>query len=104
MSASFPQATIECHSVFFCFWPSCPVQLREVASRKLATRCPPGVVRTSGSEPRLPTRMTLFTPATLHPQTKMVVSRIYQDDRPPRERRQGASGGRIDALAVRRVA
>src|SRR6185436_18605868 len=103
MSASFPHATIECHSVFSWRCPSCPVQLRDVANLKFATRCPPGVVRTSGSEPRFPTRMTLFTPATMHPQAMMVMSRIYEDDRPPGQGRQGASGGSIDALAVGRL-
>src|SRR5712671_841017 len=68
MSASLAHATIECHSVFSCFCPSFPVHCLEVASRKFATRCPPGVVRSSGSDPRLPTRMTLFTPATVYPQ------------------------------------
>src|SRR5678816_3801767 len=77
MSASFPHATIECHSVFSWRCPSCPVHCRDVARRKLATRCPPGVDRTSGSDPRLPTRMTLFTPATVYPQSKDVCVGAY---------------------------
>src|SRR5438034_3094827 len=97
MSASFPQATIECHSVFSWRWPSWPVQLREVASLKFATRCPPGVVRTSGSEPRFPTRMTLFTPATMHPQCLDGYVGTKRTVGSRRVRRQDASGGPIDA-------
>src|SRR5258707_7247502 len=91
MSASLAHATIECHSVFSCFCPSFPVHCLEVASRKFATRCPPGVVRTSGSDPRLPTRMTLFTPATLHPQCDEVCVGDFLDDRLPGAPRQGVS-------------
>src|SRR2546422_9699810 len=115
MSASFAQATIECHSVFSWRCPSCPVQLREVANLKFATRCPPGVVRTSGSDPRLPTRMTLFTPATIHPQYDEVCVGAFLDDRLPRAPRQAglygacawgpptATAATIDAPGPRRV-
>src|SRR5512147_1845033 len=94
MSASFPHATIECHSVFSWRWPSCPVHWRDVASRKLATRWPPGVDRTSGSDPRLPTRMTLFTPATVYPQSKDVCVGAYDSTIGARGPvRQGDPGG-----------
>src|SRR5512145_1249265 len=117
MSASFPQATIECHSVLSWRWPSWPVQDRDVASLKFATRWPLGVARTSGSEPRLPTRMTLFTPATLHPQCDDVYVGAFGDDMRPIRARQAygfpgpdhtgfpASGGApaaIDSLGFQR--
>src|SRR5665213_921949 len=54
------QTTQRCHSVFSCFSPLGLLQLRLVASEKVATRFPPVVERTSGSAPRLPMRVTLF--------------------------------------------
>src|SRR6185437_1963797 len=49
-----------CHSVFSCFSPLAPVQLRPVAMENDATRLPPDVDRTSGSLPRFPISITLF--------------------------------------------
>src|SRR5262245_45573855 len=54
------QHTTRCHSVFSCFSPPGPVHCRLVASDRLATRDPLLVLRTSGSAPKLPIRMTLF--------------------------------------------
>src|SRR5712664_3203502 len=65
-SADLPQTTTRCHSVRSCFWPALSVHASLVATVKFATACPLGVYRTSGSRPRLPTRMTLLTlPAML---------------------------------------
>src|SRR3989441_7010534 len=64
-SAVFPHTTTRCHSVRSCFWPDLSVHASFVATVKFATACPLGVYRTSGSRPRLPTRMTLLTPAML---------------------------------------
>src|SRR6267142_1618199 len=65
-SAALPHTTPRCHSVRSCFWPALSVQASLVATVKFATACPLGVYRTSGSRPRLPTRMTLLTlPAML---------------------------------------
>src|ERR1700704_3252324 len=65
-SADLPQTTMRGHSVRSCFWPALSVHASLVATVKFATACPPGVYRTSGSRPRLPTRMTLLTlPAML---------------------------------------
>src|SRR5882672_10387307 len=50
-----------CHSVSSCLLPVLSRQRRLVARVKLATGCPDGVDRTSGSRPRLPIRMTLLT-------------------------------------------
>src|SRR4051812_16139157 len=49
-----------CHSVFSWRWPPLSRHLRLVARVKLATGWPDGVDRTSGSRPRLPTRITLL--------------------------------------------
>src|SRR6267378_2187829 len=65
-SAALPHTTTRCHSVRSCFWPALSVHASLVATVKFATACPLGVYRTSGSRPRLPTRMTLLTlPAML---------------------------------------
>src|SRR6266850_141058 len=65
-SAALPHPTTRCHSVRSCFRPALSVQASLVATVKFATACPLGVYRTSGSRPRLPTRMTLLTlPAML---------------------------------------
>src|SRR5262245_38475034 len=50
-----------CHSV--CSWrlPSRSLNRRLVATEKEAMGCPPWVERISGSRPRLPIRITLFT-------------------------------------------
>src|SRR6185295_14719750 len=61
ISACLPQTTIWCHSVCSWRWPLLSFQRRLVARVKLATGCPEGVDRTSGSRPRLPIRITLLT-------------------------------------------
>src|ERR1044072_7657203 len=61
ISACLPKQTTLCHSVASWRLPSRSFQRRLVATLKLATRCPEGGERTSGSRPRLPTRITLFT-------------------------------------------
>src|SRR5688572_23075481 len=49
-----------CHSVFSCCSPDWFFHRRLVASERVATRDPFEVLRTSGSAPRFPIRMTLF--------------------------------------------
>src|ERR1035437_3321761 len=51
-----------CHSVRSCHWPSLPLNFSLVATENFATCVPCGVNFISGSFPRFPTRMTLFTP------------------------------------------
>ena len=54
--------TTRCHSVFSLRSPVfLSRQFSDVATDRLTTLLPLGSVRTSGSAPRLPTRMTLFT-------------------------------------------
>src|SRR5581483_2531846 len=53
-------STTRCHSVFSCCSPAWFFQRRLVASDSVATREPLAVLRTSGSAPRFPIRMTLF--------------------------------------------
>src|SRR6266478_2120533 len=50
-----------CHSVRSCHWPSLSLKRSLVASENFATGLPCGVYLISGSLPRFPTRMTLFT-------------------------------------------
>src|SRR5450432_3981683 len=57
-----------CHSVFSCFSPALSFHVSVVAMRILVTASPPVVYRVSGSLPRLPTRITLFTDAIAVPQ------------------------------------
>src|SRR3954469_15121940 len=52
-----------CHSVRSWRLPSRSFQVSDVATRRLTTSSPLGIERDSGSAPRLPTRITLFTPA-----------------------------------------
>src|SRR3982751_5467420 len=52
-----------CHSVRSWRLPSRSFQFSDVATRRLTTSTPLGMERDSGSAPRLPTRITLFTPA-----------------------------------------
>src|ERR1035437_4838486 len=51
-----------CHSVRSCHWPSLPLNFSLVDTENFATCVPCGVNFISGSFPRFPTRMTLFTP------------------------------------------
>src|SRR5689334_15871348 len=52
-----------CHSVFSWRFPSRSFQVSDVATRRFTTSPPFWKLRASGSCPRLPTRITLFTPA-----------------------------------------
>src|SRR3981189_1405228 len=61
ISASRCQSTTLCHSVLSCHCPSLPLNLELVATVIFATGVPCGVNFTSGSLPRFPIRMTLFT-------------------------------------------
>src|SRR5208337_5324886 len=64
ISANRPKATIRCHSVTVVFSPEDRLtRFSLVAIRKFATVEPLLRYFTSGSAPRLPMRMTLFTPA-----------------------------------------
>src|SRR6478672_82958 len=56
----------ECHSVFSWRLPSRSFQVSDVAIRRFTTSPPLLNERDSGSAPRLPTRITLFTPAMSH--------------------------------------
>src|SRR5205807_7405790 len=61
ISASRCQATMLCHSVRSCHSPPLSLKRSLVARLNLATAVPLGVYLTSGSLPRLPTRITLLT-------------------------------------------
>src|SRR5208283_2454577 len=61
ISANLCQSTTLCHSVVSCQLPSLPLNLEFVATVIFATAVPCGVCLSSGSLPRCPTRMTLFT-------------------------------------------
>src|SRR5438105_12194844 len=61
ISASRCQATMLCHSVRSCHWPSLSLKRSFVAIENFATAMPLGVYFTSGSLPRLPMRITLLT-------------------------------------------
>src|SRR5262245_9791839 len=66
ISPSLFHSTTPCHSVFSFISPDClSRQLSDVAMRILVTVVPPGVVRDSGSCPRLPMRMTLLMPRAM---------------------------------------
>src|SRR5512140_3519294 len=62
MLASLSNAMTVCHSVFSCFCPLArSFHVSVVAMRRRAMGTPPVVARISGSAPRCPMRMTLFT-------------------------------------------
>src|SRR5262249_44492381 len=61
ISPSLPKATMECHSVCSCALPALSFQVSLVASEKRHTRVPDAAYLISGSLPKLPIRMTLFT-------------------------------------------
>src|SRR5208282_2168798 len=61
ISARRCQSTTLCHSVRSCHWPSLPLKRSLVANVIFATGVPCGVNFTSGSLPRFPIKMTLFT-------------------------------------------
>ena len=82
-----PKRAILCHSVRSCCWPDAlSFQDSLVAMRMLVTVMPLGMERVSGSAPRLPTRITLFTPRA------MTVSRIRFPARIVQERGAQAAG------------
>src|SRR5688572_24302263 len=63
-SAWRPKKEMRCHSVASFISPLClSFHLSVVATRMLVTASPLGIYRVSGSAPRLPTMMTLFTDA-----------------------------------------
>src|SRR5688572_17569712 len=67
ISASLPRNTIRCHSVSSFFSPlALSFHWKDVATDTLVSAAPSGMYRVSGSRPRLPTRMTLFTDAMSH--------------------------------------
>src|ERR1039458_4115726 len=62
MLASLSNAMTVCHSVFSCFCPLArSFHVSVVAMRRRAMGTPPVVARISGSAPRWPMRITLFT-------------------------------------------
>src|SRR5690606_1275485 len=62
ISPSLPNNFTRCHSVRSWVLPSRSLRTEVVASDRVQTAIPPCVYFTSGSLPRLPTRMTLLTP------------------------------------------
>ena len=89
ISAVRPKAVRLCHSVWSCQFPSLSFLRSLVAKLNFATAMPPGVYFTSGSFPRLPTRMTLFTPrAMVFVPSIAKVSRQYNRIAMPRHRNQ----------------
>src|SRR3954471_9815571 len=70
--------TTRCHSVRSWRLPSLSFQFSEVATRMFTTSPPLLSERLSGSSPRLPTRITLLTPAIALPSTAF---RIRRDDK-----------------------
>src|SRR4051812_32598982 len=70
--------TTRCHSVRSWRLPSLSFQFSEVATRRFTTSPPLLSERLSGSSPRLPTRITLLTPAIALPSNAF---RIRADDK-----------------------
>src|SRR5689334_12722897 len=64
-SARLPQTTTLCHSVRSCFTRFLSRYVSLVARRSFSTDCPPLVTRNSGSAPRLPINITLFSPSAI---------------------------------------
>ena len=65
-----------CHSVFSCFASPEP-NFSVVASENDATFFPLGVVLNSGSFPRLPINITLFTDAIMFLSVKMNTGQVF---------------------------
>src|SRR5690606_11880361 len=59
---SLPNSLTRCHSVFSCWLPSRSLRTLVVAKDSVVMAMPPCVYLTSGSLPRLPTRITLLIP------------------------------------------
>src|SRR3954454_19054176 len=67
--------TTRCHSVRSWRLPSLSFQFSDVATRRLTTSPPLLSERLSGSSPRLPTNMTLLTPAMTLPSVRFGFAR-----------------------------
>src|SRR5450631_426516 len=86
ISPKRPNSAMLCHSVRSCCAPEAlSFQDSLVAIRMFVTVMPLGMERVSGSAPRLPTRMTLFTPRAIHApgEKKQIVARHCTRRRPP---------------------
>src|SRR5258706_4875531 len=59
-SPDLPNTLMRHHRVRSCCWLSWPVHFSLVAMEKLVTEVPVGVMRISGSRPKLPTRMIFW--------------------------------------------
>src|ERR1700722_5183981 len=90
-SPCLPHTVILCHSVRSCRVPPLSANDSVVATEKLVTEEPELVKRVSGSRPRLPMRITLFTDAAIFAtsSSKKVV--------PPRTQGKAASGVPVDS-------
>src|SRR3970282_243730 len=77
-SPCLPQTTTLCHSVRSCRLPSRSFHTSEVATERRATALPLLVKRTSGSLPRLPTRMTLLTVMDASEEHRLVSRALMQ--------------------------
>src|SRR5664279_4260026 len=90
MLASLSNAMTVCHSVFSCFCPlTRSFHVSVVAMRRRAMGTPPVVARISGSAPRCPMRMTLFTDPAM---CALPSSRILQSLRFERHAETGPVG------------
>src|SRR3954447_3255996 len=86
--------TTRCHSVRSWRLPSLSFQFSDVATRMFTTSPPLLSERTSGSSPRLPTNITLLTPAI--PSS----SSPCESHRPSRPARQDSDSGGLRVAAV----
>src|SRR5450631_3535695 len=78
ISPKRPNSAMLCHSVRSCWAPEAlSFQDSLVAIRILVTVMPLGMERVSGSAPRLPTKMTLFTPRAMTYPRKQLVHALY---------------------------
>ena len=62
MSAKFRHAIMLCHSVRFCILPSLSLYDSDVANENFASVNPSSKVLSSGSLPKFPMSVTLFSP------------------------------------------
>src|SRR6185436_2133197 len=72
-SACSPQTVTRCHSVRSWRWPDLSLNTSVVAMRRLQRGRLDGVYLSSGSAPRFPTRMTLFTLPMASPSITLAV-------------------------------
>src|SRR5215510_13623339 len=77
-SAWSPQTVTRCHSVRSCRCPDLSLKTSVVAMRRLQRGRLDGVYLSSGSAPRFPTRMTLFTLPMASPSITLAVR--YADE------------------------